>query len=766
MRHRAPGTRHRGHGNLPAELTTFVGRERELDEIAASLTTSRLITLVGPGGVGKTRLAMHAASRLQRAFPDGTWIVELGALRDPTLLAEHVAAALGLRDESGRWLVATLTDHMSRRHVLLLLDNCEHLLDACAGLARALLQACSEMRILATSREPLAITAESLVHVPPLDVDGPAVQLLVDRATAVRPEFRLTDASRPAALELCRRLDGIPLAIELAAARLRGMALGDIVERMDDRFALLSTGDRSAPMRQRTMRAALDWSHELLSPDERVLWRRLAVFAGSFDAAAAAAICFGDDALPAQRIGDVVSGLAERSIVHLDDALVGRYRLLETVREYAAHHAAEAGELEWLRTRHRDYYLELARRASRSWASSEQVPWFRRLSSDYDNLRQALERCQETPDTAAVGLDVAARLWLWWQAGGRLGEGRRWVSTFLAAAPPEALSRPFGQWAAGYLALVQRDAGVAETALTEALALAQKAGDTETETYAIGHLGLVQLFEGSYGAARALLTESAHRHRREGRPGIAAFQLADAAIAATLDGDTDTAIPEFEESLAASRRLGDTWTESHALWGLGLARLSGRDPDEAEAAMEPALRLMRDVGDRTGMALCLEGLALAAAAAGDAERAAWLVGAAEGGWNAIPAPPPALVVELRQSAVDSARAALGQRRFATLATAGKDIDPADAVARALGETARQPSEPASQPLLTRREREVASLVARGLSNRDIAQRLVLSTRTIESHVERIMNRLGMGSRTEIAAWAVRHLDLPEGAEIP
>ncbi|MEP6893349.1 MAG: LuxR C-terminal-related transcriptional regulator, partial [Gaiellaceae bacterium] len=728
--------------------------------------TSRLITLVGPGGVGKTRLAIQAASRLRRAFPDGTWIVELGALRDPTLLAEHVAAAVGLRDESDRWLVATLSDHLSRRQLLLLLDNCEHLLDACAALVRALLQAGSELRILVTSREPLAITAESLVHVPPLDVDGPAVQLLVDRASAVRPEFRLTDASRPAVLELCRRLDGIPLAIELAAARLRGMALGDIVERLDDRFVLLSAGDRSAPMRQRTMRAALDWSHELLGPDERVVWRRLAVFAGSFDAAAAAAICFDDLVLPAQRIGDVLSGLAERSIVHLDDALVGRYRLLETVREYAAHKAAEAGELEWLRTRHRDYYLELASEASRSWGSGGQVPWFRRLSSEYDNLREALERCRETPDTVAVGLNATARLWLWWQASGRLGEGRRWVSTFLAAAPAEAASRPLGQWAAGYLALVQRDVGVAKTALTEALAMAQMADDTETETYAMGHLGLVRLFEGSYGAPRALFNESAHRHRREGRPGVAAFQLADAAIAATLDGDTETAVPEFEESLAASRRLGDTWTESHALWGLGLARLSRREPAEAETAMQSALRLMRDVGDRTGMALCLEGLALAAAAAGDAERAAWLVGAAEGGWNAIPAPPPAVVVALRQSAIDSARAALGQRRFATLTTAGKETDPAEAVARALGETADRPAERSSRPLLTRREREVASLVARGLSNRAIAQRLVLSTRTIESHIERIMNRLGMGSRTEIAAWAVRQLDLPEGGEIP
>jgi predicted ATPase/DNA-binding CsgD family transcriptional regulator len=765
MRDRARGSRERGRGNLPAELTSFVGRYGELDQIATSLKTSRLVTLVGPGGVGKSRLALRGANRLRRGFPDGTWIVELGALRDPTLLAEHVAAALGLRDESGGWLVAILSDHVSHRQLLLLLDNCEHLLDACAAFVRALLEAGPDLRILATSREPLAITAESLIHVPPLEVDGAAVELLVDRASAVRPDFPLTDASRPAALELCRRLDGIPLAIELAAARLRGMGLDEIVRRLDDRFALLSEGDRSAPARQQTLRATMDWSHELLTPDERVLWRRLAVFAGSFDSAAATAVCF-DVSLPDHRIVDALTGLAERSVVRLDDTLAGRYRVLETVRDYASQRAAEAGELDWLRVRHRDYYLALARAASRTWASGDQVAWFRRLTSDYDNLREALERCRATPDMAAIGLDITARLWLWWQAAGRIGEGRRWVSNFLAAAPLDTASRPMGQWAAGYLALAQRDTTEAETALTKALAMARETHDTDTESYAIGHLGLVRLFDGSHRAARRLFAESADRHRREGRPGLAAFQLADAAIAATLEGDTETAIPEFEQSVLESRSVGDTWTESHALWGLGLARLARQEAGEAEAAMRQALMLMRDVGDPTGMALCLEGLALAAAASRDSERAAWLVGAAEGGWNAIPAPPPGIVVALRSKAVDSARAALGDRRFAAVVAAGKDADPAESIARALGEALEQPEMQPSPPVLTRREQEVASLVAQGLTNRDIARRLVLSPRTVESHIERIMNRLGMGSRSEIAAWAARHLDVPELIEIP
>jgi predicted ATPase len=518
--------RAKGRGNLPAELTSFVGRQRELSQVTSSLSSARLLSLVGPGGVGKTRVAVRAAAKVARAFPDGTWLVELGALRDPTLLAEHVAATLGLRDEAGRWLVATLSDYLSQRRTLLILDNCEHLLDACAALVRALLQEASELRILVTSREPLGLTAESLVHIPPLDADGPALELLVDRASAVRPGFRLTDATRSAAEELCRRLDGIPLAIELAAARLRGMALEDIVPRLDRRFALLTTGDRAGPERQQTLRAAMDWSYDLLTPDEQALWRRLAPFAGSFDAAAAAAICADEQILPWDRVADVLAALVERSIVQLDDPVIGRYRLLETIREYAAERAAESGELEALRVRHRDHYLGIARQASGTWASGEQAAWFRRLSADYDNLRQAFEHCRDTAG-AAEGLEVAARLWIAWQVIGRIGEGRRWVSALLEAARPDAPSRALGRWAAGYLALAQRDIVAAQEALEEARELARQAGDEEAESFAIGHLGLVRLFEGSPREARELFVDSVHRHRRAGRMGVAAFQLAE-----------------------------------------------------------------------------------------------------------------------------------------------------------------------------------------------------------------------------------------------
>jgi non-specific serine/threonine protein kinase len=755
-------------GNLPAELTSFIGRQQELGQVAGALATARLLSLVGPGGVGKTRLAVRAASRVARAFPDGTWIVDLGALRDPSLLAEHVAATLGLRDESGRWLVATLSDYLAHRRLLLILDNCEHLLDACAALVRALLQEGSELRILATSREPLGITAEWLVHIAPLDGEGEALRLLTDRATAVRPGFKLTDATRPAAEELCRRLDAIPLAIELAAARLRGMALGEVVRRLDDRFELLTTGDRAGPKRQQTLRAALDWSYDLLAEDERALLRRLAPFAGSFDTPAAVAVCGDDALLHADRVPDALAHLVERSVVQLDDPLAGRYRLLETIREYAAERAAERGELDERRVRHRDHYLGLARQASATWGTGEQSASFRRLGAEYDNLRQAFDQCRDSPEAAATGLEVAARLWIAWQVIGRVGEGRRWVRTLLDAAPPAAPERALAHWAAGYLALGQRDTAAAEAELETARDLARELGDEEAESYAIGYLGLVRLFAGALEEARALFVDSVERHRRGGRDGIAAFQLADAAISATLLGDTETAIAEFDESLEVSRRRGDRWTESHALWGLGIARWARGEADAADVAMREATRAMREIGDPTGTALCLEGLALTAAALGDADRAALLVGAADAVWDAIPAPPPGTVLALRESSLGVARAVLGERRLAAMMGRGRSINPAAAIAHALGELGpvKAPAMTDEQQQLSRRERDVALLVAEGLTNRQIGDRLVLSPRTIESHVERIMNRLGVNSRTEIAAWAARHPASTEAVEIP
>ena len=504
---------------------------------------------------------------------------------------------------------------------------------------------------------------------PPLQIDGPAVELLAARASSVRSEFQLTDATRPVALELCSRLDGIPLAIELAAARLRGMALPEVLSRLDDRFSLLTLGDRSAPARQHTLLATLDWSHDLLSDEERVLWRRLAVFTGSFDLSAAADVC-ADEVLPTDRAEDALTHLADRSIVQFDDALVGRYRLLETVREYASAKAIAAGELDELLERHRAYYLDLSMQAVAHWASGDQISWFRRLSTEYENLRQALEHSRESATAAEVALGVASRLWIWWQVAGRIGEGRRWIATLRDAAPADVPAHRWALFAAGFLALSQRDIDLAESFLNGARDAARDAGDEEIDAYACGYLALVSLFRGQYADAAVMFDRAVELHRRGRRRGMAAFHLADRAIASTLAGDADAAVGGFEESLAESRAIGDIWTESHALWGLGLARLSQGDADAAHEAMRSSLALIRDVGDATGVALALEGLALTTAAKGDAERAAWLSGLADAFWDAIPASPPEPVVVMRGAGLDGVRAELGDQRYAEAVDTG------------------------------------------------------------------------------------------------
>ena len=746
-------------GNLPVPLSTFVDREAEVADIGPLLGTARLVTLLGPGGIGKTRLAIRVAERVGRAFPDGTWFVDLARLRDPALLAEHIAAELGLSDESGTWLPAMLSEHLSHRRLLLVLDNCEHLIDATGVVAGTLLRRADALRILATSRQRLGVTGEVAVDVQPLVAAGAALELLRDRAARVRPGFEIRDMD--AAVGLCRRLDGIPLAIELAAARLRSLSLDELVRRLHDRFAVLVSGDPSGPDRQLTLRAALDWSHGLLTEPEQVLWRRLSVFVGGFDLEALRSVCVDPVELQAGVAVDTLIGLVERSIVRLEDSSAGRYRMLETLREYGALHAVAAGELERLRDLHRDHYLQVAESASATFAGASQIGSFKRLSADYDNIRAALERSRVASGDAEVGLRVAAGLWLWWQHAGRVGEGRRWIDVLLAVIPTDSQSRAAGLWGAGYLGLVQGDLDAGESALREALALARSSGDRSTEAYATGHLGLAHFFRGSYEDAERLLVRSVELHNEQGRAGVAAFQLADAAIADTFAGSLDRAIARFAESISASRAVGDSWTESHALWGLGLARWRRGELDAAEDAHRQALGLMREVGDRSGLALCLEGLTLVATSRARPARAAELAASADAAWASIPRTPPAPVAALREESF----AAAGVHPLPLVAV--RDVD--GLVRALLGEPAqasvRQSPRP-TEPTLSAREREVALLIAEGLTNRQVAQRLVLSPRTVETHVARIMSRLGVDSRAQIAAWVAGHATDAERRQIP
>jgi predicted ATPase/DNA-binding CsgD family transcriptional regulator len=762
MADRPPGPR----GSIRGELSGFVGRRAELGRVRAALASARLVTLTGPGGIGKTRLAVQAATEVRRSFRDGAWMTELAGLRDPGLLAPEVARSLGLRDRSASWGVATLADSLAGRQVLLVLDNCEHLLDACAVLAGALLRACPGLRILATSRQVLGVPGEVTFPVPPMSVPAEgqlpgsdslleyeAVRLFAERGAAVLPGFAVDAGNRQAVTELCRRLEGIPLAIELAAVRLRAMSPEQILTRLADRFGLLSAGDPATP-RHGTLQAALRWSYDLLTPAQQALWRRSSVFTGSFDLDAAESVCTGDG-IAAEVVADLVDGLVAKSVLlRRPGGRTARYVLLDTIREYGQQRLAEAEGEMVLRRQHRDWYAALAAREEGLGAG--QIQWFDGLDSDHGNLRAALEFCLAESGEAEAGLRMACDLWLYWETRGHLTEGRRFLDALLGRTQHAPGLRVRGSWVAGYLALVQGDGGTARSLLEEALAEGNRLGDTQAEAYATQFLGRALWFTGEADRGLALTGQALSRHREAADWEGVVLTLVQLGIMRTMMGDPQTAAPPLEECIAECEARGERWNRSYALWGLGLAAWLLGDDDRAAELEQAALLLKRDVGDQVGMALCLEALAWIAASHEQAARAAELLGAATAAWNSIPASIPAPLARYREAATERARSALGETPFSAHLTSAQAMPPSRAVATALGEpaggsrSARAGSDPAR---LTAREREVASLIAQGLSNRDIAARLVISARTAETHVEHIMVKLGLTARAQIAAWS-------------
>ena len=738
---------------LPAERSSFVGRRAELGRVRELLAQSRLVTLVGPGGVGKTRLALRAADELHRSFPDGVALADLTAVADPALAAAQVAAAFDVRDSTGRWLPASLADVLGERQVLLVLDNCEHLRDACAVLLDALTSACPGLSVLATSRTPLDLPGEALLAVPPLPVGAgsEAVALLAQRARAAAPDLVLTPADDDTLAELCRRLDGIPLAIELAAVRLRTLTPAELLDRLDDRFGLLRRSGPAGPDRHRTLRATMEWSADLLGDRERLLWARAAVFAGDVDLAAVEAVC-ADDGLPEEDLLDGIGGLVDASLLTVvRDGAGSRFGMLETVRAFGRELLEASGQAESVRRRHRDWCARLVADAAAQFLGPGQVAAFDRLAGVHAELAPALEHCLRTPGEEAAGLATAADAWLYWAARGHLGEGRRWLDLLLRAVPSPCPERARGLVVAGYLALVATDPDTAVPLLEEALRDARTLDLPAMGALATQYLGQAALFRADLAAADRLLRAAAAAHELVGaRAG--AFCWADVGVAALLAGDLGSADAAFGTSLAGA---DDPWTRSHALWGQGLVRLAAGDPAAATRLEEQALRLMREVDDRSGVALCVTALGWTAAARADAETAARLAGAAEAVWRSVPArlPGPLSAVDDRWTA--AARSALGEQGWGARHAEGSALERASAVALALGEgpAAGTPTRPPPGPL-TRRQQEVADLVAQGLTDRQIAARLVISPRTAESHVEQILTRLGFRSRAQIAAWTV------------
>jgi non-specific serine/threonine protein kinase len=762
--------------NVPAELSSFVGRRQDLATARHGLATHRLVTLLGPGGIGKTRLAFRVAADQERHLPDGAWVAELAPVQAPELVAETVVGALGIRSDEGGSSADRLVAHLRDRELLLVLDNCEHVQEAAAALAAQVLAGCPGVRVLATSRHALALPGELVLTVPPLPMPRPgrsgtapeallqydAVQLFVDRATASWSSFRVTAANHDALAELVRRLDGMPLAIELAAVRVRSMTVEQILHRLDDRFALLTRGSRAALPRQQTLQALIDWSHDLLEPREQLAWARASVFRGGFDLEALAAVACEDD-LPSGTLSDVVDGLVAKSVLVREPVEISgaaRFHMLESLREYGERQLPEAGGEAPYVERHRRWYAALAATAAGELFGPDQVGWYARLRADHDNLRAALERLAHDPADAVDGLRMATALQHHWVMTGRFGEGRAWVERLLSRLPAPSdgepaerrLARAAGLEVAGRLAVLQGEIEVGRPLLTQALAAATAAGDATWRAHALHGLALASAFWGEPAAALPLLQEALDLHRRGGDPfGVPLALVQLATVHATL-GSADQAMSDAEECIALSEAASERWCAALARWVEALVQWQLGHVSRARTYARDVLRLKEPFGDRMGMAMSVEVIAWAESQSGHFVEAARLVGAVQAALGSIGASLFGHLREEHDRCLARTREALGDAAFSAAFAEGTTVRFDDAVALALGRRTPAPAMSHDEVSLTRREREIAVLVAEGLTNREIAERLVVARRTAEAHVAHILGKLHFTSRAQLAAW--------------
>ncbi|RAS70506.1 putative ATPase [Lentzea atacamensis] len=779
-------------GNLPAELTSFVGRRRELDEVKRLFGESRLVTLTGVGGTGKTRLALRAGTALRRAFPDGVWFVDMTQLRDtrlltreiqgPEVLAYLVGSALQQPEPGNGSPLDALVEWLRGRHLLLILDNCEHLIPCCAIVADALLRGCQEMRLLVTSREPFGIFGEVVYGVPPLPVPDSgtsraelvrceSVALFVARGAAAVPGFELTADNHRAVAEVCEVLDGLPLAIELAAARLRVFTPQQILERMTDRFALLSRGSRTAPERQQTLRACMDWSFDLCSKPERILWSRLSVFAGGFELDAAEGVCT-DEHVPEADLPELVAALVDKSVLVRDDAsgAAARYRMLQTIRGYGQDRVRASGEEALLRRRHRDWYQGLLDRARGEAITDQHGYWLARLCREQPDLRVAMEFCLTEPGESEAALRLAVTVpRLHWRAGGVLTEGRRWLDRALAQTSGRTVLRARALVVAGQLAFWQGDTVSGMRLVERSEELAREAGAPVVLACAAFLRGLAALHANDLQLAVAALTSAqaavAVLPDLEPDLDLPLNVLLTLGPAAALSGDLDRADACVQEmmSIVESRESG--LDRSFVIWQVALGAWLREDLRQAAERALECLRLKQGCGadDRYGTALCLELLAWITAGQRRHRRAGTLLGAATARWADIGASIASyrhLVVH-HDACARRIREAIGDEAFAEAFASGRSLTLDEVLAFAFEEQRDATPPPAAPPTpLTRRERQVAELVADGLSNKEIAARLVIARRTAEGHVERILQKLGFGSRTQLAAWVTERRTAP------
>ncbi len=752
-------------GNVPAEATSFVGRRRERAEIRKTLADARLVSLVGPGGVGKTRLAVRMATDLGRGFAGGAWWVELAEIRDAALVTHAVVAALDLRDLAATNPSQLLLSHLRDSELLLVMDNCEHVLDAAAHLVAEVLRTAPDVRVMTTTREPLQVPGERVVPVPPLGLppaDGgeplaqlrqnEAVWLFTERAVAASGSFELTSSNRDAVVGLCRRLDGLPLAIELAAVRTRVLTAEQILDRLSDRFDLLTAGGRAALPRQQTLRMTIDWSHDLLTPVEQTLLRRLCVFAGRFTVEDAESVCTTGEGTATQAL-DVLSALVDKSLVTKEDLRrAACYRLHETMREYAGLKLRDAAEEELVDESFVEYYRTRCL-AAEDDARHRTLDWLRWVELEIDNIRSALQKCLAASDWQR-GLELATSIGSYWVTRGTT-ESMRWFDELLAVAAGSADVPARAYHFRGWLSMRQADPESARPWLARALSSARAAGQLSQLSESLSTAATLENMAGDHAAARRFLQEAEVL-----TPGLshypASIGLIQArAIHAFFDGDLETATTTSADGARLSREAGDLYYLVQMLQYLAQAAMLAGDVSASKPKLLDALRLARQTDDRLAQYDLLSLLSWHASMSGQPRLTAQLLGAAEAVGSSAGAGITGPAMPHLARANETAVSALGESRFHAAFEAGRRMGREASLRLALNESTESdtdPSEPLTAGPLAKREVEVATLVAEGLTNRQIGVRLFISERTVATHVRNILNKLGFGSRAQIASW--------------
>ena len=747
---------------LPIELTSFVGREHELQVLERLLKEARVCTITGAGGSGKTRLALQLARRALPFNPDGVHFAEFGNIRDASLFTQQLALVLDLREVPGHDLVATLTTHIQDKRMLLLLDGCEHLVEIAARVVDQLLRACPSLTFLVTSQEALNVPGEVAWRIPSLSVpaeeeadlerlrQSDAVRLFVERARLVSPHFHLNRTVAPAITEICRRLDGLPLAIELAAARVRVMPVEEVLQRLEDRFRLLTGGSRTAMARQQTLRATVDWSYQQLTESEQIFFRRLAVFSGSFGLEAAERVCWNETEMRESSL-EILSRLVDRSMVIPDSvSSPARYRLLETLRQYGQEKLRDPSD-EDIRSRHAEYFVGVAEDAELKLRGPEQLLWHDRLGPDHANFRAALIWAARQDQELALRLVGA--LGRYWYVSGHISELRDWLNATLTGNPPRGKYLSRALLTAGLSALWSGEYALSAHYAGQALEIAKEYAEQQDIGTALNQMGLAAHFTKHYQDADRLFREALAIRKQDKDRTLAAYCLNNLGLVAYDTGRLDEAEALISESITATDEARAVYSRLTLLDSLGRVKLAQGAIESAHLLFVEVLETAHQMGDLLSVGDGLEGLSRIAAKLSNPRQALLLAGAAARLRARIGYRPPDAWLQRFEADLDRARADLNDEAAAVDAwNEGYALPLADAVRLALAPASVAASLRRSDTL-SKREWQVADLIVQGLSNRQIGIRLHLSERTVDSHVEHIRNKLGFHSRTQIAAWA-------------